>query len=70
MIKGSVDNSPAEPAALMVLSYWTEPGGRMVVRVTRTLDVRVRAEATSYAHSRAEVLDEVVNWLDALLAPR
>ena len=46
-----------------------EPGGRMVVRVTRTLDVRIGAEATSYARSRAEVLDEVVDWLDALLAP-
>jgi hypothetical protein len=41
----------------------------MVVRVTRTLDVRIGAEATSYARSRAEVLDEVVDWLDALLAP-
>ena len=68
-MNGFVDNSSAEPAALMVLSYWTEPGGRMVVRVTRTFDLRVRAEATSYARSRAEVLDEVVDWLDALLAP-
>lgn len=60
----------AEPAALMVLACWTEPEGRMVVRVTRTLDVRAGAETTSYARSRAEVLDQVVDWLDALLTPR
>lgn len=65
-----MDDSAAEPAALMVLAYWTEPGGRMLVRVTRTLDVRVGAEATSYARSRAEVLDHVADWLDALVTPR
>jgi hypothetical protein len=65
-----VDDLAAEPAALMVLAYWAESGGTMMVRVTRTLDVRVGAEATSYARSRAEVLDEVVDWLDALVAPR
>jgi hypothetical protein len=54
----------------MVLAYWTEAGGRMAVRVTRTLDVHVGAEATSYVGSRAEVLDEVVDWLDALVEPR
>ena len=65
-----MDDSAAEPAALMVLAYWTEPGGSMVVRVTRTLDVRVGAEARSYARSRAEVLDQVVDWLDALVTAR
>jgi hypothetical protein len=65
-----VDDSVAEPAALMVLAYWTEPGGRMVVRVTRTVDVRAGAETTSYARTRAEVLEQVVEWLDALVTPR
>jgi hypothetical protein len=60
----------AEPAALMVLAFWAEPGDRMVVRIRRTLDVRVGTEATSYARTRAEVLDEVVAWLDALAVPR
>jgi len=54
----------------MVLAYWTEPSDRMVVRVTSTLDVRVGAEATSYARTRAEVLELVDVWLDALAAPR
>ena len=65
-----MDDSAAEPAALMVLAYWTEPGGRMVVRVTRMLDVRGGAEATSYASSRAAVLDQVDDWLDALVTAR
>ena len=58
------------PAALMVLAFWTEPGDRIVVRITRTLDVGVGAEATSYARSRTEVQDQVTDWLDALGAPR
>ena len=54
-----MDESAAEPAAVLVLAYWTERDGRMVVRVTRTLDVRARAAATSYAGSRTEVMEQV-----------
>ena len=65
-----VDDPVGEPAALMVLGYWVEPEGRMVVRVTRTLDIREGAETTSYARSWSEVVEHVVDWLDALAAPR
>jgi hypothetical protein len=64
-----VDDRVAEPAALMVLASWTEPDGRWVVRVTRTVDVRAGPGTTSYARSRAEVLDHVGRWLDALVTP-
>lgn len=65
-----MEESAAEPAAVLVLAYWTERDGRMVVRITRTLDVRASATTTSYAGSRSEVVEQVASWLDALAAPR
>lgn len=65
-----MEESAAEPAAVLVLAYWTERSGRMVVRVTRTLDVRTGPAATSYAGSRTEVIEQVAGWLDDLVSPR
>lgn len=65
-----MEEPAAEPAAVLVLACWTEHDGRMVVRITRTLDVRTSATTTSYAGSRSEVVEQVVGWLDALVAPR
>lgn len=54
----------------MVLHLWTEPGDRIRVRITRTTDVRTGTSTTSYAASRAEVLEQVDDWLDSLVTPR
>ena len=54
----------------MVLHLWTETGGRMRVRVTRTIDVRTGTSTTSYAATRREVLEQVGDWLDSLVTPR
>ena len=54
----------------MVLHLWTESGDRMRVRITRTFDVRTGASTTSYAATRAEVLEQVGDWLDSVVTPR
>lgn len=65
-----MDDTAAEPAALMVLAYWTEQGDRMVVRITATLDVTTGQSRTSYASTRTEVLAHVERWLDSLVTGR
>lgn len=65
-----MDDTAAEPAALMVLACWTEGGGRMVVRITRTHDVATTPAKTSYASTRPEVLEEVERWLDSVVTER
>ncbi len=54
----------------MVLQLWTETGGRVRVRVTRTVDVSSHETTTSYASTTAEVLELTERWLDVLVTHR
>lgn len=68
--KGRVNDAVGRPACLMILRLWIEPGGRMRVRITRTVDVGSEESATTYASTRAEVVELVEDWLDSLVTPR
>jgi hypothetical protein len=65
-----VSETDEGPAGLMVLHLWTEAGGRMRVRATRTADVTSEQSVTSYASTTAEVLELVEGWLDTLVTRR
>lgn len=54
----------------MVLQLWTEPGERLRVRVTSTVDVSSTETTTSYASTVDEVLALTERWLDALVTHR
>lgn len=54
----------------MVLHLWVETGDRMRVRITRTIDLASDQPTTTYASTKAEVLEQVAGWLDALVTPR
>ena len=51
----------------MVLNLWTETGDRVRVRITRTVDLTAGETSTSYASTKAEVLETVDGWLDSLV---
>ena len=62
---------PAEGAAgLMVLRLWTEPGGRLRVRITASPGLDAAGTVTTYAASPAEILAQVEDWLDHAVTPR
>jgi hypothetical protein len=61
-----VSSEEAGPAGLLVLRLWIEPGRRMRVRVTRTFELGPGQATTTYAASKAEVLQVVEQWLDEL----
>lgn len=54
----------------MVLHVWTEPGERMRVRITRTVDLGSGESVTTYASTRAQLVEAVEEWLDSLVTPR
>jgi hypothetical protein len=54
----------------MILRLWVEPGERMRVRVTRTVDLGAEEPSTTYASTKTEVVDLVEDWLDSLVTPR
>lgn len=62
---GHVNDTARGPAGLLVLHLWTETDARMRVRITRTADLTAGHPTTSYASTKAEVLEAVAGWLDA-----
>lgn len=65
-----MSNAAGGPAGLMVLHLWTEPGERMRVRITRTVDLGSEEAVTTYASTTAQVVELVEDWLDCLVTPR
>jgi hypothetical protein len=60
--------SPGGGFGLMMLSAWTEPGGRLRIRVTSTTDLDAGEPTVSYASSDEEALAAVERWLVAVRA--
>lgn len=54
----------------MVLHLWIEPGERMRIRITRTVDLGSEESVTTYASTTAQVVELVEDWLDCLVTPR
>jgi hypothetical protein len=54
----------------MVLHLWTEPGERMRVRITSTVDVGSEEVLTTYATTTDQVVEQVEDWLRSLVTPR
>lgn len=65
---GHVNDTAPGPAGLLVLHLWTETDDRMRVRITRTADLTAGHPSTSYASTKAEVLEAVAGWLDSFAA--
>lgn len=54
----------------MVLHLWIEAGERMRVRITRTVDPGAEDPVTTYASTKAQVVEVVEDWLDSVVTPR
>lgn len=65
-----MNNAAGGPAGLMVLHLWVEPGGRMRVRITRTVDLSTEESVTTYASTTAQVVAQVEDWLECLVTSR
>lgn len=63
-------HTPAgDPIGLMVLRAWIEPGVKLRVRITWTVDVQSGQTITSYAASAGDTKRIVERWLTELGFP-
>jgi hypothetical protein len=65
-----VNASGDTTVGLIVVRVWTEGGGQLRFRITQTANIISGQTATTYAASKAEVLNEVRAWIESLAATR
>lgn len=61
--------APAERTGLLVIRAWIESNGQaqLRARITRTLDLEQRAEVSTAASNRDQIVAAVETWLDVFL---
>jgi len=61
--------APAERTGLLVIRAWIESNGQVQLRarITRTLDLERRAEVSTAASTRDQIVATVEKWLDVFL---